>query len=144
MQRFKAFWEADKSITEDIHFKASKSHTDIFMFDDVSLIGPGCEGIVLNGDFNCRTGSMTVNFVMQGVGSVRRFCLGGAEHGDAGRNHEHVMREDADASPGSNLPHAIPRADLEKLSPDVVWREICREAKIGHTGRFRDPLEWCP
>jgi len=97
-QRFWDFWQAGKSITEDIFFRPSSSHADIFVFDEVGFIGEACEGIYVAGDYNCRTGSISFNFYFEGIGAVRRFCLGGLAHRDAGRYHEHLLQKDSDAA----------------------------------------------
>ena len=141
-QLFRDFWNAEKSITEDIHFKSNAGHSDIFIFEDVEFVGENCEGMHVTGDYNCRTGSMAFNFQLKGVGAVHRYCLGGPEHHHVGRFHEHIIQKESDVGP-ANLPYAVRRDDFEKLSPKVAWIKICQEAKIAHTGFFRDPEEWC-
>jgi hypothetical protein len=143
-QRFEDFWKTDKSIIEDIFFSRSVGHTLTYIFKEVGFIGERCEGMYITGDYNCRTGGMAFNFYLKGVGAVRRFCLGGLRHGNAGHYHEHILQKDSDAYPANNLPFAIARNDLKGLEPEVAWRTICLEAKITHTGIFKDPTEWCP
>lgn len=143
MQRFNDFWAAEKSITDDVFFAASASHTDIYVFDRIRFVGENCEGFAINGNYNCRDGSMTFNFYIEGIGAVRRFDLGGSEHGSIGRYHEHILYREQDASPLYNLPHAVRREDLKGMEPLHAWLKICLEAHVTHTGLFKDPTEWC-
>lgn len=143
MQRFSDFWAAPKSINEIIFYRQNQAHTDAYLFDEVGFVGNHCDGVYITGNYNCRDGSMTVNFYLKGVGAVRRFCLGGPEHGDSGRFHEHILETDCDAYPENNLPYAISRPDMQGLEPEVAWRKICNEANISHTEVYNDPREWC-
>jgi hypothetical protein len=142
-QRFADFWTSQKTINEAIFYRPNKSHSQVYLLEEVGFVGMDCEGIYVSGNYNCRDGSMTVNFYLKGVGSVRRFCLGGPDHGDAGRFHEHILEKDSDAYPENNLPYAIARPDMEGLDPEVAWRKICGEASVSHTDRYSDPREWC-
>jgi hypothetical protein len=141
-QRFSDFWESEKSITEDIFFRPSAGHNEVYIFDEIGFVGESCEGMYVTGDYNCRTGSLAVNFQLRGVGAVHRYCLGGPIHKDSGRYHEHLIQNEKDVG-SANLPYAVPRTDLVNLSPKVAWLTICKEAKIAHTGKFSDPEEWC-
>jgi len=138
---FEAFWVVPKSLVEDIHFRAQKGHNDIYIFGGVELIGDLCAGILLNGDFNCRTGSLSLNFTLAGVGAIHRYCLGGPSHKDAGRYHEHFLQQPSD--PRVNLPYAVRRDDLVNLNSTAAWRKICEEANIAHAGTFHEPEGYC-
>jgi hypothetical protein len=144
MQRFENFWMAEKSITEDIFFERSVSHSDSYVFDDIEFVGNSCEGVIVSGDYNCKTGAMGVNFHLKGIGAIRRFDIGGSKHKNVGRYHEHYLTKDSDAYPVNNLPFAKNRDDLKGLTPVVLWAAICKEANISHTEVFKDPTEWCP
>jgi hypothetical protein len=127
-----------KEITADIEFVQDK-HLDeaIVVFDGAVLTNPFGLEIVVNGSYNRKTGHIKYNFVLLGTGPICRVEVNGAVHRDAGRTHKQHLDNDRD--PDKNLPHAIPRPDLEGFGPKEVWEDLCKRACIDHTGSFVDP-----
>lgn len=109
------------------------------VFENAALKNPFDYDIVLNGSFNKKTGALKFNFLMRGVGPICRVEVNGAIHGDAGRTHKHDIRKDSD--PRMDLPHAEARPDLIGKTPKEVWEDLCKRAKIEHTGNFVDPSD---
>ena len=117
-----------------------KMRSTPFFFEDVEVIGIE-QPIVLNGHFHCRTGYFSVNFVVPGVGPVRRYDLGGSIHNDVGRFHEHrIVTPDCVRR---QLPTAVRRDDMSGISTTDAWKLICAEAAITHTGTFFPPEVRC-
>jgi len=127
-----------KEISVDIEFVKTKYLPDyIVIFDKARVENSIDYDIYLNGHFNRKTGSLTFNFTLQGVGPICRIDVNGAIHGDQGRTHKHELINEHDPSAG--LPIAYARPDFEGKSAREVWAMICKLAKIEHNGNFSDP-----
>jgi hypothetical protein len=144
MQRgeFEAIWALPgKCVNEDIVFTAAKGLRGTYCFDDIEVLVDHPSKLLVHGTFNCRTGALIFNFTLDGVGPVCRYCLGGTAHGDAGRWHQHLLRQES--HPRQNLPFAIPRLTLRGLSAIKTWEQICQESNITHTADFFEPEVQC-
>lgn len=138
---FEAFWRADKSIVEEIRFTPSKQCEGVFEFERVQLLVPVPSDYLVHGSYSCLTGAVTYHFWIEGLGPVVRYCMGGPEHGGAGRFHRHCMRNLQDIR--RNLPYAESRAEMTGWSARQIWEQICSEGNITHSERFYEPEYLC-
>lgn len=137
-QEFEHLRDLDgKVITADIVWAAPKDAKPNVVFDHVRVENTAGWDVILNGTFKPGIPSVTYNFVLQGVGPICRIDVNGMLHGDAGRTHKHDLRRDSD--PKNNLPKAVARKDLEGKTAKDVWEDLCKFAKITHTGKFNEP-----
>lgn len=138
---FAAVWATDKSIVEEIRFRRSKQATEVYEFDRVEVLANFPGQIWVHGSYNCRIGCVAYTFWIEGVGSVVRYCMGGPEHGNAGRFHYHEMRRPSD--PRQNLPYVEARPEMEGLTSLEIWKQVCVESHITHTDKFFEPEFLC-
>ncbi len=124
----------DKQVVDDIEFRGSGPNLS---FGNILVHNSMGHVILLNGAYSPRTKKVTYNFVLKDVGPICRVDVNGPVHRDKGRTHKHELTDEED--PQKNLPEADARPDLEGKTPRQIWEVICREAKIGHKGRFREP-----
>lgn len=124
----------DKYIVDDIEFNGSGpnlSFGNILVYNSIGYT------IILNGAYSPRTKKVTYNFVLKDICPICRVDVNGTVHRDKGRTHKHELINEAD--PQRNLPEANARPDLEGKTPGQLWEIICKEAKIEHKGKFREP-----
>jgi hypothetical protein len=127
-----------KEISVDILFVKTKHlPEEVVIFDRAPVENSMDYEIFLNGHYNRKTGSLTFNFTLQGVGPICRVDVNGAIHGDQGRTHKHELTSEQD--PNAGLPIARARSDFEGKTAREVWELICKLAKIENTGTFFDP-----
>jgi hypothetical protein len=139
---FEALWsEPDKCVTDDIVFRPSFGYLSVYSFDDVPVICQSGIDLRLNGSYSCLTGAISYNFSIKGIGPINRYCAGGPEHRGAGRFHRHLLLQESD--PRQNLPTAEARPTLESMSALEIWKLICDEGLISHTGIFFEPEVLC-
>lgn len=140
---FENLWaEADKCVTDDIAYrKETGGHKDLYCFDYVPVICQSGVALSVSGSYSCRTGAITFTFTVDGLGPVTRYCLGGPEHRDATRYHQHLLRDGKD--PRRNLPYAEARPSMEEMGAKQAWEQICKDADIAHTGMFFEPEVNC-
>ena len=131
-----------KVISADVEFVVRTDSRPNLTFEQVRVENDLGYDVTLNGTYKPLIPSVTINFVIRGVGPICRIDVNGPKHGDAGRTHKHDLREEE--CPRRNLPHAVPRPDLADKTPTEVWRIIREQANIVHTGAFRDPRELFP
>lgn len=128
-----------KKISADIQFTPSRETSPNLTFAKIKVDNSLGWDIELNGTYKPGVPSVTFNFVAIGVGPVCRIDVNGQEHKPAGRTHKHDLRQASD--PKGNLPLAVPRLDLVDKSPVEIWRILCTQANINHTGSFLDPSD---
>lgn len=142
LAEFDQLWnEEDKCIMEDIQFGACNSSGGSFCFEKLQVVCQSGMPLEIYGTYQCETGAITYNFVVQGIGPVTRYDAGGPEHKDATRFHRHVPQSHTDFR--QNLPYAEPRADLQGRTAEEIWTVVCSEARISHTGAFFPPEVLC-
>lgn len=127
----------DKEIERDIEFLPKPETAPNLVFEQIQVKNSLNWDVVLNGTYKPDIPSVTFNFVLKGVGPICRVCVNGSLHGAAGRTHKHELTTDQD--PKLNLPNAIARPDLVAKTPEEIWKILCRQARIRHTGSFRNP-----
>ncbi|HZL29302.1 MAG TPA: hypothetical protein VFC39_22450 [Acidobacteriaceae bacterium] len=139
---FEDFWrEPNKCVTDDIIFRLSVGYGAVYSFDDIPVICQSDMELAVHGSYSCLTRAMSYNFTIKGVGPITRYCAGGPEHHDSGRYHHHLLRHESD--PRQNLPYAEARPTLEGMSALEIWKLICIEGNISHTGTFYEPEVMC-
>lgn len=143
-QEFEALWaERNKCVNEDIAYqRAPGARRELYFFDCIPIICQSGIALAVSGSYSCRTGAITFNFTVEGVGPVTRYCIGGTEHGRSGRYHQHLLRHESCSR--RNLPYAEQRLNMVGMSAKKIWQEICTEADINHTGTFFEPEVQCP
>jgi hypothetical protein len=125
-----------KIISDDIVFGLQAHTSPVMTFEGVSMGNDLGLDVVVNGAHNPAIPATKFNFVLRGVGPICRLEVGGPPHGHTGKQHKHELKEET--CPGRNLPHAVPRSDLDGKSVREVWTDLCRRAGITHTGQFVD------
>ena len=138
---FEKMWSAEKAINDDVCFTLSKGYDNVFSVDDIEIHGPDCDGLAVNMSFSCKTGGISCNFCIKGLGAIHRYCLGGPNHGNGGRYHQHNIQYASCVR--RSLPHVVPRDEFKGLDTEDAWRRICVEANIKFTGLFFPPEVQC-
>jgi len=129
-----------KEITADIEFVEDRRlPKEVLVFDNVSVRNYQDHDIVVNGRYDRRTKATVFNFVLRGEGPICRVEVNGLAHSEAGRTHKHELKNEGD--PRKHLPYAAARPDLEGKSPLEIWQDLCKRARIEHSGSFVDPTE---
>ena len=127
-----------KRITSDIEFTELRQARPNLVFDGISVENVDGWDVVLNGTYKPGVPAITYNFVLRGFGPICRIEVNGTSHPGVGRTHKHELRKETDSR--LNLPGPTVRADIQQSSsPRQVWELLCKEAKIEHTGEFKDP-----
>ena len=141
---FEALWaERDKCVMEDITWRRPPGvRKDLFCFDYVPVVCQSGIELGVNGSYSCPTGASTFNFTVNGLGPISRYCVGGTEHKEASRYHQHILIHEKHVR--QNLPYAEARPNMEGMTPKQAWDYICQEADITHTGQFFEPEVDCP
>ena len=127
----------DKRITADIWFEASRETSPLLTFQNVAVENSMGLDVLVNGSYNPLIPSLVINFTVRRVGPICRLCVNKHHHGNAGRTHKHELQQPSDSL--NNLPQAIGRAELVSRPLPEIWRILCRQANIVHTGRFEIP-----
>lgn len=142
-QEFEELWaETDKCVTEDITYsRAPGGHHELYCFDYVPVICQSGVELSVSGSYSCRTGACTFTFTINGLGPISRYCLGGPIHGEVGRYHQHLLRNERHVR--QNLPYAEARPSMEGMTAKQVWAQICFDTDIAHTGNFFEPEVLC-
>ncbi|OQX26524.1 MAG: hypothetical protein BWK80_09940 [Desulfobacteraceae bacterium IS3] len=125
----------DKEITDDIIFK--KENMNTLSFDNVKVLNSMGIDLLLNGKYKPDIPSIRFNFYVRGIGPVCRVEVNSSVHGESGRTHKHTLHKEN--CPRRNLPYTEPRADLENRNAEEVWRIVCKQANINHSGNFVKP-----
>lgn len=125
----------NKEITADIVFQTENPET--FSFADVQVANELGVDLILNGRYKPNLPAVKFNFYVRGVGPICRIEVNSTMHGAAGRTHKHDLQQES--CPRRNLPHAIPRPDLEPMAIQEVWATICEQARIIHRGKLIGP-----
>lgn len=89
---FEAFWNEDKSVVADVHFRYAANYGNVYQVDDVEVYCQSCGGMTLNLSYDCDSRGLTCNFTIPGLGAVHRYCIGATNHGGASRFHQHSIR----------------------------------------------------
>ena len=130
----------DKLIVDDIVFTPNKHLSTTLILEPIKVLNAGAYDVVLNGSYIPNIPAVKFNFSISSEGgAICRIEVNSTIHKSAGRTHKHSLQHDS--CPRKNLPHAVPRPDLDltRLTPAEIWETICREANINHEGRFIDP-----
>lgn len=138
---FEEIWGTEKSIVEVIRFRLNLCISKRYEFDAVEILGHPQYDLKVNGVYHCGTGEITFNFMVVDVGTVCRYDLGGAEHGEAGRFHQHLVKKPDCVR--RQLPNAVPRNDLMGLTCLQAWKKVCDDASIYHHETFFEPELLC-
>ena len=129
----------DKVIQDDVIFRQPQDMKPNFTCGPLRIINSLKANLVLHCTYKPEIPSYTFNFTVVGTGPICRIDVNGTVHGRAGRTHKHSLTRASDATPNKNLPVAVSRPDLELKSAPELWRIVCDEARIVHTGRFFNP-----
>lgn len=129
----------NKTIAQDIAFRPKVRGAKTLEFRDVAILTPDFPGLnlILNGNYNPTLNKVTFNVQVKGAGPVCRIDVNGTNHGDAGRTHKHSLQRPEDCQPPNNIPYAVPRPELEGLTPEQVFDAFCQQANIKFTGQFQ-------
>jgi hypothetical protein len=128
-----------KRITADIEFIANKSASPNLTFDSIRVENELGLDVFVNGTYKPGIPAFTFNFRVGQLGPICRVSVNNMHHKGIGRTHKNDLQDEAD--PRLNLPTAIARPDLEGKSVEEVWRILCRQALIEHSGKFIVPTE---
>jgi hypothetical protein len=127
----------NKIISQDIVFQPLRETSPNLTFEGIKVDNSLGWEVLLNGTYKPGQPAICFNFVAKGVGAFCRIEVNNTIHGDAGRTHKHDLK--GPDCPRQGLRRAVARPDLEGKSPTEVWRILCRQANITHTGQFIDP-----
>jgi hypothetical protein len=138
---FDAIWASEKSIVDDVVFTPAKGNSQVFIAENIEVLGTGFDGLYVNLHYDCQFAGLVCNFTLRGTGAIHRYCIGATVHGEAGRFHQHqIVHGDCVRQ---HLPHVVARDDLREMTSEERWRVICREANITFTGTFYAPEVQC-
>jgi hypothetical protein len=129
-----------KRIDGDIEFRQVRGAAPNLVFDQVPIHNTLGWDVILNGTYKPHIPSVTFNFYLRGAGPICRLCVNGVVHRDVGRTHKHELIKDEDSR--LNLPTAFRRAgdfDMHRQTVDSIWRQLCTEASIVHSGAIIYP-----
>lgn len=122
----------DKEIKNDIVFHDENPST--LAFNDVMVSNSLGIELILNGVIKPDIPAYKFNFSVRGVGAICRVEVNSTIHKEAGRTHKHELRYES--CPRQNLPYAVARPDLEGMSLEEIWKTICTQALIKHSGKL--------
>lgn len=129
----------DKKIFSDISFSEPEATSPVLIFENIQVDNSLSLDIRLNGKYNPIVDSLVFNFRVRGVGPICRLEINSTMHSGS-RTHKHALVHEDD--PRRNLPtNVTPRPELQGKLPAVIWRILCREARINHVGNFFDPTK---
>lgn len=139
---FDILWAAPKSVVTDVVFKSKPSYGNVWVAENVEVVGDGCNGLHVCLTYDCVTQSLQCNFTYPPIGlAIHRYCVGATLHGDAGRYHQHHLL--TASCPRKQLPSVTRRDDLCKKTAKELWNVICEESNITHTETFFEPEIKC-
>jgi hypothetical protein len=127
----------NKLILGDIEFLPSKRNPRSQIADTIKIDNSLGYDLLLYGTYKPDIPTLTLNFVIRGVGPICRFDINGTIHGSAGRTHKHSLQNDT--CPSLNLPTAKERLDFDinKQTIENIWSQVCSEANLVHHGVIR-------
>lgn len=129
----------NKVIRDDLEFVADESRAPLMRLKSVIVANTGPWTVKLDGWYNPDLDSLSFTFSCAQVSSkpICRVDVRGPAHDVGGRTHKHELRHET--CPRKNLPTRIERPELEAMTPQEVWQDLCERAQILHQGAFNDP-----
>jgi len=127
-----------KSISTDIGWSEDEDHSPTVEFRVEVQSDPGYP-LFIRGSYNQLAKAMAFALIHRGVGRIYCLCIGKDHHNPScqfvGEKHKHTWTEQ------SKDKEAYAPADITASSTEVslAWKQFCAEAKIQHTGAFREP-----